>query len=131
MLTRAIILATLILATPAAASEWGRPSDPGGLVAAYLTRNALAGGARDEIHGDCVSACVLRLGNSGACVYESTTLWFHRPRGYGGDTAPAFLAVLPPRVSRFVAANGYLDSNELRPLYGWQLIRMGVRDCRR
>ena len=126
---KAAFLAALILATPAAASEWGRPRDPGGLVADYLMRNALAGGARDEIRGDCVSACVLRLGNSGACVYPDTTLWFHRPRGAGGDTVPAFLAVLPPRVARFVDANGYLESDELRPLYGWQLTRMGVRPC--
>jgi len=128
---RRVALAALILATPAAASEWGRPSDPGGRVADYLMRNALAGGARDEIRGDCVSACVLRLGNSGACVYPDTTLWFHRPRGYGGDTVPAFLAVLPRLVRDLVVRNGLLESDELRPLYGWQLIRMGVRDCRR
>ena len=64
------------LAAPAAASEWGRPRDPGGLVADYLMRNALAGGARDEIRGDCVSACVLRLGNSGPASIQTRRCGF-------------------------------------------------------
>ncbi len=125
------ILAALLVAISAPASaqfrQWWRPSDPGGSIGDRILEIAAAGGRRHEIIGDCASACTMWLGARGVCVWPDAALWFHSARPASGNDA--LRTFYPPKVRNFVDANGYLDSYELRPIYGWQLIKMGIRDC--
>lgn len=123
----ALALSLALLASPAVASDWGRPVDNGGLVSDYINALVDRAGARDEIRGDCVSACTIRLASRGACVYPDTTAWFHAASGPEGTRA--MLVLYPPRLRAFVIQHGLLESRELRPVQGWQLIRLGIRAC--
>jgi hypothetical protein len=130
----------LVVASALAASSaqaFAGSFDGGGRVGAYLdlVAAANASGERMEIAGVCASACTMKLGARGACVYSDAQLWFHAARSPDGSVnALATLAMLqqyPRGVRAWAKARGALTSFALTPMSGVEAIALGVPDCER
>ena len=111
--------------------------DGGGRVDDYLDMVAAANasGERVEIGGVCASACTMKLGARGACVYGDAQLWFHAARnGDGRVNALATLIMLqqyPRGVRAWAAARGALATVVMTRMSGAEAIALGVPDCAR
>jgi hypothetical protein len=111
--------------------------DGGGRVGDYLdwVAAANASGKRVEIAGVCASACTMKLGARGACVYSDSQLWFHAARNEDGRVnALATLIMLqeyPRNVRAWATARGALASLAMTRMSGVEAIALGVPDCER
>jgi hypothetical protein len=137
----AIALAVLLIASPAASFDLGRPLDRGGEIGVYLARIVAQAGQPYEIAGDCMSACTMWLGHRGACVTPDAVLWFHaawdplqamrngNPWRTMSDRGNAtLLSMYPPRVRERVRP--WLETPEFHTLSGAELAALGVPLCR-
>ena len=113
------------------------PFDGGGGVGDYLALVAAANasGERVEIAGVCASACTMKLGARGACVYGDAQLWFHAARNPDGRVNPlATLMMLqeyPRGVRAWAKARNALASVAMTRMSGVEAIALGVPDCER
>jgi len=111
------------------------PFDGGGRVGDYLdfVGSANASGERIEIGGICASACTMKLGARGACVYADAQLWFHAARNADGRVnALATLMMLqeyPYGVRAWARARGALESVAITTMSGAEAIALGVPNC--
>jgi hypothetical protein len=117
------------------AQAFGGLFDGGGRVGDYLdfVGSANASGARVEIGGVCASACTMKLGARGACVYADAQLWFHAARNEDGRVnLLANLMMLqeyPYRVRAWARARGALNTTEFTTMSGVEAIALGVPSC--
>jgi hypothetical protein len=111
--------------------------DGGGRVGDYLDRVAAANasGERVEIAGVCASACTMKLGARGACVYGDSQLWFHAARNADGRVNPLATLIMlqqyPRGVRAWATARGALTSLAMTRMSGVEAIALGVPDCER
>jgi hypothetical protein len=111
--------------------------DGGGRVGDYLdfVASANASGERVEIAGVCASACTMKLGARGACVYGDTQLWFHAARNPDGRVNPLATLMMsqeyPSGVRAWAKARGALASVAMTRMSGVEAIALGVPDCER
>ena len=113
------------------------PFDGGGRVGDYLDFVAAANarGERVEIAGVCASACTMKLGARGACVYGDAELWFHAARNPDGRVNPLATLIMlqeyPRGVRAWAKARGALDTTAITAMSGVEAIALGVADCER
>jgi len=111
------------------------PFDGGGRVGDYLdfVASANASGERVEIAGVCASACTMKLGARGACVYGDSQLWFHAARNADGRVNTLATLIMlqqyPRGVRAWATARGALASVAMTRMSGVEAIALGVPDC--
>lgn len=107
--------------------------DPGGLIAAYVTR--IATETRPvQIRGYCASSCTMYLAARDVCVYPNARLVFHGPSSYGFPLPPALFERwsrvmawhYPPAIARWFMERARYGQYTLR---GSEVARHGVALC--
>ena len=113
------------------------PFDGGGRIGDYLdfVAAANASGERVEIAGVCASACTVKLGARGACVYSGAQLLFHAARNPDGRVnrlaTLMMLQEYPRGVRAWAKARGALAGVATTSMRGIEAIALGVPDCER
>jgi hypothetical protein len=135
---RSAIAALLLLVSTSAMAGTSAGYGMGGQFSRFdpVVNEANQSGELFRIEGHCQSACTLFLAIRNVCVDRYATLLFHaghdRGRMVTGSATNHMLGAYNAALREYVTANHYMDTQELHPISGRDIItKFGYRECPR